>query len=78
MMTSTDTDKVREVMISKTLTITKKQAIALENASDMLKKTGLATTQSDLVRLCIDKSLNDVRDRLFAFTGIDQSKETQE
>lgn len=68
-------DKEREVMISKTLTITRKQATDLEEAADILRSSGLATTQSDLVRLCIDRSLVDVRERLCDVVGIGNMEE---
>lgn len=68
-------DKEREVMISKTLTITRKQATDLEEAADILRSSGLATTQSDLVRLCIDRSLVDVRERLCDIVGIGNREE---
>lgn len=61
----------RDVLQSKTLTITEEQAYELEAMSGVLRNSGLAATQSDIVRLCLEASLEDVKMRLCKAVGLD-------
>jgi hypothetical protein len=56
--------------VSKTLVLTEEQAYELENMSSLLKNGGLAATQSDIVRLCIESSLEEVKAKLCAVIGL--------
>lgn len=76
-MKNNQTDRVsredypsREVLQSKTLTLTEEQAYELEFMSGMLRSSGLAATQSDIVRLCLEASLEDVKLRLCQAVGL--------
>ena len=60
----------KEALQSKTLTITEQQAYELETISGLLRSSGLAATQSDLVRLCLEASLEDVKLRLCRAVGL--------
>lgn len=57
--------------VSKTLVLTEEQAYELEAVSSLLRNGGLAATQSDIVRLCLESSLEEVKAKLCSVIGLD-------
>lgn len=57
------------ILKSKTLILTEESCFELEQISDLLKGCGIS--QSGLVRMCIDQSLEDVKARLCKAVGLD-------
>lgn len=69
--TSDDDYPSKNRTVSKTLVLTEEQAYELEVVSNLLKHGGLAATQSDIVRLCLEGSLEEVKAKLCAVIGLD-------
>lgn len=55
---------------SKTLTLTEEACYELEYVSGLMKHNGYTISQSDIVRMCIAQSLEDVKLRLCKAIGL--------
>lgn len=59
------------VLTSKTLTLTEEQGFEIEAMSGLMKHNGYSISQSDIVRMCLSHSLEDVKMRLCKAIGLD-------
>lgn len=55
----------------KNLTLTNKQLFELAFCSDVLKTKGLSISPSSIVRMCLDESLEKVKQKVFTLAGYD-------
>jgi hypothetical protein len=58
-------------LTSKTLTLTEQQGFEIEAMSGLMKHNGYSISQSDIVRMCLSHSLEDVKMRLCRAIGLD-------
>lgn len=54
----------------KNITLTNKQLFELSFCSDALKKAGLNISPSNLIRLCLDESLERIKEKMFSIAGL--------
>lgn len=64
-------DDLKENDLScKNITLTNKQLLELSSYSKALKKAGLNISPSNLIRLCLDESLERIKEKMFSIAGL--------